>query len=54
MNTHFITADDWSGWHGGGQNSLQSVDGASQGTDNTLSVGQISVTASVSVSFLIE
>lgn len=64
---HSITANDWSGWwgasgsywggRGGGmyQNSVQNAGGAAAAaTDNTLSIGQISVTASVNVSFLIE
>jgi uncharacterized protein YggE len=61
-----ITVNDWGGWSGwsggywggrGGamfQNSVQSVGGAPEPTDNTLSIGQISVSASVNVSFLIE
>jgi uncharacterized protein YggE len=62
-----ITANDWSGWSGasggwrGGrgaanyQNSLQNIAGGPpEVTDSTFSIGQIGVSASVSVSFLIE
>ena len=61
-----ITANDWSGWWGasggywGGrgaamyQNTVQNTGGPSEVADSTLSIGQISVSASVSVSFLIE
>ena len=61
-----ITANDWSGWWGssrgywGGrsaamyQNSVQNSADPPEVTDTTLSIGQISVSASVSVSFLIE
>jgi hypothetical protein len=63
-----ITANDWSGWSGrsgwwgawggagGGlsQNSTQSGGGAAEVVDSTLSLGQISVSASVNVSFMIE
>jgi uncharacterized protein YggE len=61
-----ITANDWSGWGGrsggywggrGGmsyQNAVQAVSGGAEADGGTLSVGQISVTASVTVSFLIE
>jgi len=59
-----ITANEWSGWAGWGgwggrgqgmyQNSVQNAGGVPEGTDNTLSVGQISVSASVTVSFLIQ
>jgi len=58
-----ITANDWSGWAGGYwggrggamfQNTAQNTGAASEVTDRTLSVGQISISASVSVSFLIE
>lgn len=61
-----ITANDWGGswsgmggWgrHGGGgmfQNAVQNVSGPSEESDGTLSIGQISVSATVNVSFLIE
>ena len=58
-----ITANDWSGWPGASrgwrganlqQNAMQDTGGPSEVTDGTLSIGQISVSASVSVSFLIE
>jgi len=46
----------WGGWSGGGmvQNVVQNAGGASEAMDDTLSVGQISVSATVNVSFLIE
>lgn len=58
-----ISINDWSGsgssyWGGRGssirQNSVQDAGGTSEAAGNTLSIGQISVTASVNVSFLIE
>lgn len=62
-----ITANDWGGWwsssgsywggrYGGGmyQNMAQNVGGSSGTDDSTLSVGQISVSATVNVSFMIE
>ncbi|PYJ58145.1 MAG: hypothetical protein DME24_17365 [Verrucomicrobia bacterium] len=62
-----INANDWGGWwsssgsywggrSGGGmfQNAVQNTGGASEVVDDTLSIGQISVSASVNVSFLIE
>ena len=62
-----ISANDWGGWwgssgsywggrSGGGmfQNAVQNAGGPSEVTDGTLSIGQISVSASVNVSFLIE
>ena len=62
-----INANDWGGWwsssgnywggRGGGgmfQNAVQNVGLPSEVTDGTLSIGQISVSASVNVSFLIE
>lgn len=60
-----ITTNDWSGWSGwssywgrsgGGmqQNSVQNAGAPSEIAERTLSIGQISVSASVSVSFLIE
>ena len=61
-----INANDWGGflsssgsfWRrsGGGmtQNSIQNIGGAAEAAEGTLSVGQISVSASVNVSFLIE
>ena len=59
-----ITANDGGGWWGASgnfrgrgafQNSVQNAGGPSEMTDSTtLSVGQISVSASVNVSFLIE
>lgn len=44
------------GWNGGGmyQNAVQNVTGLPEAADNTVSIGQISVSASVNVSFLIE
>ena len=63
---HNISAHDWSGWtgnyggywgRGGGQhyqNSTQSVGGREESSDGTLSLGQISVSASVTVTFLLE
>jgi len=64
---HSINASDWGGWwsgsgsywggRGGGgmyQNVAQNAGGSAETTDGTLSVGQISVSASVNVSFLIE
>jgi len=46
----------WGGRYGGGmfQNAVQNVGGGSEAVEDTLSVGQISVSASVNVSFLIE
>lgn len=46
----------WGGRYGGGlmQNSVQNLGGAAETTDGALSVGQVSVSASVNVSFLIE
>jgi uncharacterized protein YggE len=61
-----INANDWGGWsasgshwggrYGGGmyQNAVQNVGGSVETDDSTLSVGQISVSATVNVSFLIE
>jgi uncharacterized protein YggE len=60
-----INAQDWGGWSspggwGGGygsamaQNVVQSSGGGDDSTDGTLSLGQISISASVNVSFLIE
>ena len=62
-----IDASDWggrwssSGSHWGGryggemhQNAVQNVGGAAETDDSTLSIGQISVSATVNVSFLIE
>ncbi len=62
-----ISANDWGGWwgssgsywggrSGGGmfQNAVQNAGGPTEVTDGTLSIGQISVSASVNVSFLIE
>lgn len=62
-----INANDWGGWlssstgywggrYGGGtyQNAVQNADGAAETDDGTLSVGQISISATVNVSFLIE
>jgi hypothetical protein len=62
-----ITANDYGGWwssygsywggrYGGGQfqNAVQNNGGNSPTEDGTFSVGQISVSASVNVSFLIE
>jgi hypothetical protein len=52
-----ITATEGGGWWGSRgmmQNVVQNAGGASGEIDETLSVGQISVTATVSVSFLIE
>ena len=62
-----INANDWGGWwsssgsswggRGGGamfQNAVQNAGGPSEVTDGTLSIGQISVSASVNVSFLIQ
>jgi uncharacterized protein len=62
-----ISANDWGGWwspsggYWGGrygvnafQNAVQSVGGAPETDDSALSIGQISVSASVNVSFLIE
>lgn len=64
---HSINANDWGGWsssstsywggrHGGGyQNVVQNTGGGSSEVgDGTLSIGQISVSASVNVAFLIE
>ncbi|MCC6821850.1 MAG: SIMPL domain-containing protein [Verrucomicrobia subdivision 3 bacterium] len=46
----------WGGRYGGGmaQNAIQNIGGPSEAVDDTLSIGQISVSASVNVSFLIE
>jgi uncharacterized protein YggE len=46
----------WGGRGGGGmfQNAAQSVGGGSDSTGDTMSVGQISISASVNVSFLIQ
>ena len=62
-----ISANDWGGWwgssgsywggrSGGGmfQNAVQNAGGPSEVSDGTLSIGQLSVSASVNVSFLIE
>ena len=62
-----ITENYWGGWwswsgsywrsRGGGgmqQNVAQNAGGASEATEGALSVGQISVSATVNVSFLIE
>lgn len=62
-----INASDWGGWwsssgsywggRGGGgmyQNTVQNAGGPAETTDGTLSIGQVSVSASVNVSFLIE
>lgn len=50
-----IIANDLGGWwSSSGSNSIQNVGGASDSTDHTLSIGQISVSASLSVSFLID
>jgi len=62
-----INANDWGGWwissggywggrSGGGmfQNAVQNTGGASEVVEDTLSIGQISVSSSVNVSFLIE
>jgi uncharacterized protein len=60
-----VTANDWSVWPGRSrgwqgtfnyQNSVQNQNtgGPSEVTDETLSIGQISISAAVSVSFLIE
>lgn len=62
-----INANDWGGWtspsvgywgarYGGGmaQNAVQSIDNPPETRDSTLSIGQISVSATVNVSFLIE
>lgn len=63
---HSINANDWGGWNGSGsywggrggggmyQNVAQNAGGPAETTDGTLSVGQISISASVNVSFLIE
>ena len=62
-----LNANDWGGWwspsgsywggrYGGGmaQNVVQNLGGPSEAEDRTLAIGQISVSASVNVSFLIE
>ena len=62
-----ISANEWGGWwsgsggywggRGGGgmfQNAVQNAGGPAETTDGTLSIGQISVSASVNVTFLIE
>src|SRR6266581_5723789 len=62
-----ISANDWGGWwgssagywggrYGGGtfQNSMQNVERPSELDDGSLSIGQISVSASVNASFLIK
>jgi uncharacterized protein YggE len=61
-----INATDWGNWgynssywgrsYGGmmSQNSVQNAGGAAEPTGDTLSIGQISVSATVNVSFLIE
>jgi uncharacterized protein YggE len=62
-----INANEWGGWwnpyggywggrYGGGtfQNAVQNVSGTAETGDSPLSIGQISVSASVNVSFLIE
>lgn len=50
------TGSYWGGRYGMGmlQNSVQNIGGASEASDGMLSIGQISVSASVNVSFLIE
>jgi uncharacterized protein len=62
-----INANDWSGYNGGYngvmwggsrgmmmQNAVQNAGGAPDSTGDTVSIGQISVSASVNVSFLIQ
>lgn len=51
-----INANDWGGRYGGAmsQNAVQNTEGPSGAGDGTLSIGQISVSASVNVLFLIE
>jgi hypothetical protein len=62
-----LNANDWGGWwspsgsywggrYGGGmaQNVVQNLGGPSEAEDGTLAIGQISVSASVNVSFLIK
>jgi uncharacterized protein len=46
----------WGGRYGGWmlQNSVQNVGGSSEATEETMSIGQVSISASVNVSFLIE
>ena len=46
----------WGGRYGSAmsQNAVQNIGGTSETTDGTLSIGQVSVSASVNVSFLIE
>ena len=46
----------WGGRNGGAmyQNAVQNIGGVSEASDGTLSIGQVSVSASVNVSFLIE
>lgn len=64
---HSVNANDWSGWwsssgsywggrYGAGmfQNAVQNIGGSGEMDGSTLSVGQISVSATVNVSFLIE
>jgi uncharacterized protein len=62
---HAINANEWGGWYSGGsywggrygghmmQNAVQNAGGGESG-EETMSLGQISVSASVNVSFLIE
>jgi len=53
-----ITVNDWGGWYGGNANALQNVSqnaGGGAGENGpTFAVGEISVSANVTVSFLIE
>ncbi len=64
---HSVNANDWGGWfsssggywgrgYGGGmmQNAVQDSGGPAETDDSTLSAGQISVSATVNVSFVIE
>jgi hypothetical protein len=62
MNTKLLpilSANDWGGQGGGygfngSQNAVQEAGGPSDAAGDTLSVGQISVSASVNVTFLIQ
>lgn len=64
---HAINANEWGGWYSGSgghwggryggammQNAVQNAGGEGESGEGTMSLGQISVSASVNVSFLIE
>ena len=56
FSSHWSSSSNWGGRYGGAmaQNAVQNIGGTSETGDGTLSIGQISVSASVNVSFLIE